>query len=58
MEVSERFSAHAEWCEKMAAEYRRDAESVNESQRRKWLEAAERLEDDARFYLQHARFYQ
>lgn len=58
MEVSQRFSAHAKWCEEMAKEYRRDAESVREPQRDRWLKAAERLEDDAKFYHEHSKFYQ
>jgi hypothetical protein len=58
MEVSERFSKHADWCRAMAEEYRRDAQSVKEPQRTKWLKAAERLEDDETFYREHAGYYQ
>lgn len=58
MELTERFTRHADWCLKMAQEYRRDAESVKEPQKTKWLKAAERLEDDAAFYTEHAGYYQ
>lgn len=58
MELSDRFSKHADWCRQMASEYRRDAESVKEPQKTKWIKAAERLEDDATFYTEHAGYYQ
>lgn len=48
---------HAEWCARMAFEYRRDAETVPEPQRSKWLNDAARMDDDAQFYTEHAEIF-
>lgn len=57
MHVSERYERHAEWCLAMAEEYRRDAETVKDEQRERWLKSAERLEGDADWYFDHAEIF-